>query len=210
MTDVRVLSVLSLVVVLAGGRAEAQTADSDDKAWALGGSVTTYVLPDSPNYVQPTIGADYARLHLEARVNYEGLSTGSAWLGYTFSTGESLTLEITPMVGAIFGSTKGVAPGYEATLGWRAVELSSEAEYVFDEGDSANSFLYTWSELAVAPAHWYRFGLVVQRTKAYRTQFDIQRGFLVGLSCGRTRITGYVFNPGTSGRTLVIGVMLGP
>jgi hypothetical protein len=160
--------------------------------------------------VQPTIDADYRRPHLEARVNYEGLGTGSAWLGYTFSTGESLTFEITEMVGAIFGSTKGVAPGFEGTLAWRALELSSETEYVFDEGESANSFLYTWSELAVAPAHWGRFGLVVQRTKADRTAFDVQRGFLAGLSYKRARITGYVFNPATSSRILVIGVMLSP
>ncbi len=39
------------------------------------------------------------------------------------------------MVGAVFGNTNGVAPGYKGSLAWRAVELSSEAQYVFDVGD---------------------------------------------------------------------------
>ena len=41
--------------------------------------------------LQPTITADYGWLHLEARYNYEGLDTGSAWIGYNFSVGDKLT-----------------------------------------------------------------------------------------------------------------------
>ena len=79
---------------------------------------------------------------------------------------------------------------------------------MFDAGDSADNFLYTWSEVAVAPADWWRAGVVVQRTKVYHTAFDIQRGFLVGFSYKRTQVTGYVFNPDASRPTVVIGVGL--
>src|SRR5215469_5076997 len=43
--------------------------------WAFAGSVYTYVVPDSRDYVQPTISADREWLHLEARYNYESLYT---------------------------------------------------------------------------------------------------------------------------------------
>ena len=121
--------------------------------------------------MQPTIRADRGWLHLEARYNYEALDTGSAWIGYNFSVGEKLNLEFTPMLGAVFGKTTGVAPGYEFTLSWRKLQLYSEGEYVFDTGDSAASFFYKWSELTLAPVDWFRFGLVVQRTKVYKTRF---------------------------------------
>jgi hypothetical protein len=158
--------------------------------------------------VQPTIAADRGWLHLEARFNYEDLDTGSTWFGYNFSVGEQLTLEFTPMVGAVFGNTTGIAPGYKGSLGWRRLELYSETEYVFDTDESDDSFLYTWSELTFAPADWCRFGLVVQRTKAYDTQFDIQRGFLAGFSYKRAWVTGYVFNPDASRPTVVLGLGL--
>lgn len=220
----RIAFVLACAVVLAGGGARAQTAEppcetpttshggvatSARNTWSFEASASAYILPDSGNYVQPTIAADRGPLHLEARFNYEDLDTGSAWVGYTFSLGSRVRSELTPMIGAVFGSTNGVAPGYEFSLAWRALELSSETEYVVDAGDFADNFLYTWSDLAVAPAEWCRFGLVVQRTKVYHTAFDIQRGFLAGFSFKRVDVTGYVFNPDARRPTVVIAVGIG-
>ena len=53
--------------------------------------------------MQPTFTADRDWLHLEARYNYEALDTGSAWVGYNFSGGETLAWEFTPMIGGVFG-----------------------------------------------------------------------------------------------------------
>ena len=110
------------------------------------------------------------------------------------------------MIGAVFGTTDGIAPGYRGSLGWGMLELYSETEFVFDAGDSADSFLYTWSEFEVAPVDWCRFGLVVQRTKVYQTEFDIQRGFFVGVSYRRADVTAYVFNPDADRRLRVVVV----
>jgi len=211
MKQVRLPALIALAVVLAGGDALAQpaTAAPDEKAWSFDASAYTYFVPDSREYVQPTIQADRGWLHLEARYNYEDLDTGSAWVGYNFSFGESVTLDLTPMVGGVFGNTAGIAPGYKASLSWRKLELYSESEYVFDTGNGADSFLYTWSELALAPVDWFRAGLVVQRTKVYQTDFDIQRGFLMGFSYKGLDVTTYVFNPGASQPTVVLGVSLG-
>jgi hypothetical protein len=218
----RVLALSALVVLAAGGAvqaqatagaapvtAAAQAAPAAGKPWSFSAAAAIYILPDDADYVQPAITADRGGLHLEGRFNYEDRDTASAWIGYNFSVGEAVTLDFTPMVGAVFGNTGGIAPGYRGSLAWGALQLYSETEFVIDSGDSADSFLYTWSELEVAPVEWLRFGLVAQRTKVYQTEFDIQRGFFAGLSVGRADVTAYVFNPDAERPTVVVTVGVG-
>jgi hypothetical protein len=174
------------------GNAPAAAA-ADDKLWSFYASAYTYILPDS-HYVQPAVSADRKRLHIEARYNYEALETGSAWLGVNCSGGNRLEWEFTPMLGGVFGDTTGIAPGFKASLGWRMLELSSENEYVVDAGDRSDNFFYNWSELALAPAEWFRFGLVTQRTRVYQEDREIQRGLMAGFSVWRMNFTSYVFN----------------
>jgi hypothetical protein len=205
----RVVLFAVLAVGLAGGTARAQTttgAPAADRPWSFFASASTYILPEDPDYVQPAITADRGWLHLEGRFNYEDRDTGSAWFGYNFSVGDTLTLELTPMIGAVFGNTTGIAPGYRGSLAWGMLTLYSETEFVFDAGDSADNFLYTWSEFEVAPADWLRFGLVAQRTKVYQTEFDIQRGFFAGVSYKGLDVTAYVFNPDADRPTVVVAV----
>jgi hypothetical protein len=214
MKQARLLALLAIGALLSGGVAEAQAAPdpagpsaaADEKAWSFSPSVFTYLLPEERDYGQPTFAADHDWLHLEARYNYEDLHTGSVWIGYTWSVGKEVTFELTSMLGGVFGDTKGIAPGYKLSLGWRRLEFSSESEYVFDAGDSSEKFFYTWSELGWAPAAWCRIGVVVQRTKVYKTAFDIQRGFLVGVAYKKATFTTYVFNPDASKPTVVLGV----
>ena len=166
--------------------------------WSYAAAASFYLIEGESAYVQPTITADRGRLHLEARFNYEDRNTGSAWMGYNLTVGEELVLEITPMLGVVLGDTMGIAPGYKGTLSGWGVDLYSEAEYVIDADDSDDSFLYTWTELTVTPADGWRAGLVIQRTKAYETDFEIQRGLLVGYSFERLDVTAHVFNPDDS------------
>jgi hypothetical protein len=165
----------------------------------------TYVIPDGREYVQPTIMADRGWLHLEARYNYEALDTGSAWLGINFSGGNRLAWEITPMIGGVFGETAGVAPGYRGSLSWWKLQLTSEAEYVWDARDSSASFFYSWTELSLAPVDWFRFGLVTQRTQVYQTDRELQRGLFAGISVWQVDLTTYVFNPDDSDTIWVVG-----
>ncbi|HTQ51865.1 MAG TPA: hypothetical protein VMJ12_14235 [Candidatus Acidoferrales bacterium] len=221
----RLLAVIAMSVLLVNESALAQTAtnaavsavtnttpavaaEAPGKAWSFSVSAYTYLVPDSREYVQPTVTADRDWLHLEARYNYEALDTGSAWIGYNFSGGEKLAWEITPMLGGVFGNVNGVAPGYEGSLGWWKLELYSEGEYVFDTGNSADSFFYNWSEFTLAPTGWLRFGLVTQRTRLYKSDRDIQRGVLLGFSHKHVNLTGYVFNPDEVKPTYVIAIGL--
>ena len=175
-------------------------------AWTFDASVNTYFLPDEGNYAQPTFAADRGWLHLEARLNYEDLNTGSIWFGYNWSGGETLEWALTPKLGGVFGQTDGVAPGYNGSLSWRRIEFSSEGEYVFDAGDSADSFFYNWSELTFGPVDWFRAGLVTERTRVYETERDIQRGLLVGITYKNLDVTTYVFNPDDSKPVVMLSV----
>lgn len=182
--------------------------EADAAPWSFSASAYTYIVPDSREFVQPSFTADRGWLHLEARYNYEDLETGSAWVGYNFSVGEKLAFEATPMLGGVFGNTTGLAPGYKFSLTYWKLELYSESEYVVDLGDSAGNFFYTWSELTLAPAEWFRFGLVAQRTRAYQTDLDVQRGLLAGFSYRKFDFTTYAFNLDQNTPTVVLAVGL--
>ena len=204
------------VFILAGPGALAQVAAEPavpgaaaEKTWAFDASAYTYFVPDENVFVSPVVKADRGGLHLEARYNYEGFRTGSIWVGYNVSTGEKLVLDFTAMVGAVMGDTAGVAPGYRFTLGYGRVELSSEGEYVFDSRDSSDNFFYNWSELSFAPAEWIRAGVVVQRTRLYGEDRDIQRGVLVGFSYKKAWATAYLFNPDVAKPSFVFALGLG-
>lgn len=174
--------------------------------WAFSASVYGYIVPESRDYVNPNFTADRGPLHFEARYNYEALETGSLWVGYTFSTGEKLVFDFAPMVGGVFGDLTGVAPGYNLSLAYKGFTLASQSEYVFDTGDSSGNFFYTWSELSYSPWDWLRAGIAIQRTKAYKSDLDIQRGFLVGVAYKRAEFTTYVFNLGWTDPTVVLAL----
>ena len=181
---------------------------SEKSPWAFSAAVSTYIVRGGTEYAQPTLTANRNWLHLEARYNYEALQTGSAWIGCNFSGGNKLAWEMTPMLGAVFGDLTGVAPGYSGSLTWWKLGLYSEGEYVYDPGNSANNFFYNWSELWISPVDWFRIGLVAQRTRAYETDREIQRGLLAGFTYKAAALTTYVFNPDDGKPTVMVAVSL--
>lgn len=203
---------VAILLIAAARGAEAQTPPAPSPppppTWDLTASLYNYFLPNERDYLQPTIGADRDWLHLEARANYEGRGVGSAWFGWNFSFGTDVTLDLTPMIGAVFGDIDGVAAGGRGVFSWRALEASSESEFVFDGAGNDDSFFYNWSQLTVSPVEWFCFGLVAQRTRAYHSEREIQRGFLVGFSVGRLDITGHVFNPDDADPTYVLSASI--
>jgi hypothetical protein len=205
----RILAALAVAIAVMPAAVFAQPAPAaDEPSWEFTITGSTYVVPDAGDFLQPTLAVDRGWLHLEARYNYEALDTGSTWVGYNFSGGETVTWEFTPMLGAVFGATDGIAPGYKGSLGWKMLELYSEGEYVADAGDADDSFLYNWSELTLAPIESLRFGLVTQRTRVYQTDREIQRGLLAGFSFRALDVTGYVFNPDDEKPTFVLAVAI--
>lgn len=192
-----------------GQTTDAQTSDSDDtagKQWAFSLSAFGYLIPNDQSYGSPTFTADHQWLHLEARYNYEAQQTGSLWVGYNLRVGDKLVLEATPILGAVFGNITGIAPGCELNISYQKVALSSQIEYVFDTSNSRNSFLYSWNELVYSPTNWFHAGLVSQRTRAYHTSLDVERGFSVGLAHKSVDFTTYIFNAGWTDPTVVLAL----
>jgi hypothetical protein len=187
----------ALALVAAAARAQEETAPEappEAPAWEFEASVYGYFPPEDDDYGQPTVTADRGALHLEARYNYEGIDTGSVWAGWNVGVGEELRLDATLMVGGIFGDFHGVAPGYELSVTWKSLELYSEGEYVFDTDDDEGDFFYNWAQLGWSPWEWLQVGFASQRTRAYETGLDIQRGPFVGFTYKSVTLSVYVFN----------------
>jgi hypothetical protein len=204
-----VVAVLMSGSLLAQGTLSSALAGSPDaarKLWTYSITIDGYVIPDGTSYASPTFTADHDWLHLEARYNYENLRTGSLWAGYNFTAGKTLILNITPMIGGVFGRTNGIAPGCQASLTYKQIELSISNEYVFDTTDRSRNFYYSWPQLTYSPVDWFRVGLVAQHTRAFHTSLDVQRGFLVGVSHKKWQFTMYVFNVGFTGPSGVLEV----
>jgi len=161
--------------------------------------------PHDRAYFSPIATADRGRLHLEARFNYENLETGSVLAGWNFSVGDEVVLDATPIVGVVMGETDGIAPGLEAEITWKRLAFSTESEYVFDFDGSDESFFYTWTEMTYALAKWVGLGAVTQKTEAYQTAREIQRGPMIEASRGPWRLGVYWFNPDRSDEGLFVG-----
>jgi len=181
-------------------------ADSPDKEWSFSVSAWGYLVPNDRSYFSPSFTADRKWLHLEARYNYENKETGSLWAGYNLTVGQKVVLEVTPMLGAVFGNTTGIAPGCNVSLTYKRVAVTSQCEYVFDLKDKNGNFFYTWNELTYSPRDWFRAGLAAQRTRAYQTPLDVQRGFLVGFSHKDVDFTTYILNAGWTTPTVILAL----
>jgi hypothetical protein len=202
-------------LVLASGQAIGQATPGSayikqpagPQAWEYTLTIAGYVVPEETSYATPVLAADHKWLHLEARYNDEHLRTASLWLGYNLvrgdvSAGDKWKLDITPMLGGVFGRNNGIAPGCEVSLGYRKkVEASINNEYVFDTTSKSGNFYYSWPQVTYSPMDWFHVGAVAQHTVAYQTSLSIQRGFLVGFSRQKWELTTYVFNPGLRERS---------
>jgi hypothetical protein len=208
---------LLMGLILVSGQAMGQATPGSEsikppeglQGWEYTLIIAGYIVPAETSYVNPVLAADHKRLHLEARYNDEDLRTASLWVGYNFvrgdvSAGDKWELDITPMLGGVFGRTTGIAPGCEVSLNYRKkVDASISTEYVFDTASKSASFYYSWPQLTYSPVDWFHVGAVAQHTASYQTSFSIQRGFLVGFSRKKWEFTTYVFDPGTT-RTIVV------
>lgn len=191
------------------GQEPSTPASGAKPTWSGSVSGAWYQLRDEADYVQPTLKADRGRLHLETRYAYEDRESLSFFGGANFEVGDgSVKLALTPMLGGLVGRVPGVIPALEADLNVWRIEAYGEAEYMFDLEDSSSKYFYMWSEISVWPVDWLRGGMVTQRTRVYRTERDIQRGLLVGVTFSKLEATFYLFNPGNDDRLAVLAVGL--
>jgi len=181
-----------------GGNAATPSSSTAAPGWAYSVTGSYYSFRDQDDFLLAIAIAEQGPLHIEARYNYEAIDSGSLFVGWKFSGGTTVTYELTPILGAVFGQKEGIAPGFEAAVAYGIADFYIEAEYVRDLEVRQDSFTYAWSELGLTPWEWLRFGLVGQRTTVYQSDRDIQRGGFAQLMYGNVTLGLYVFNPDDS------------
>jgi hypothetical protein len=184
--------------------APAEEAPAD--AWELSVDAFYSDPPGSEGHATAVVKADRGPVHLETRYGYEDLDTLSLFAGWNFSTGETVTADVTPMIGVVGGDTDGVAPGLEAEIAWDRLAWYVEAEYLFDNHDSADDYFYSWSTLTWGFTDWLRAGLVAERTKLVDTDLELQRGLAIEISRGPLGVSLYAYNLGSDDEYAVIAL----
>ena len=177
-----------------------------ETSFSLTGSY--YAMRDEPDFGVYVAALQRGSLRFEARHNYEAKSATSAFAGYEWSGGEGVAWSVTPMLGGLFGSARGVVPAVEASVNWRKLDLYVEAEYVHDLDDSSASYFYAWTELGWRPVESIRIGLVGQRTRIVANDRDFQRGVFGQVTLGKATIGLYAFNPESASRYVILSLGL--
>ena len=184
-----------------------RASDASKPSWEFGITAYPTFVRGGDNYTSAIAVADRGPLHLEARYNYESHGARSAFVGWTFSGGDTLTWELTPLLGGAWGSVHAFVPGLEASLGWRQFDFYIEGEYVRDNARTHQQLLVRVERVGISsPVEWLRIGVVGQRTRAYGGDRDIQRGPFAQLTWRSVTIGGYWFNPGSSDQVFVASI----
>ena len=188
--------------------AQEQQKDSLESKWSFSASAYYYFVPDDENTLSVIGYADYKKLHLEARYNYEDKQTGSAFAGWRFETNGKNTFGATPMLGIVFGNTNGIAPGLELDATFKRFDFYSETEYVINFSGKEDNFLYTWGELSFKPLEALSIGFCYQRTLLYQTDLEVQRGIMAKYLAKKFNIGAYYFNPFSNDDLLTISLSI--
>jgi hypothetical protein len=157
-------------------------------------------------YASGIVTAGHGALHLEARANYEAVHSQSAFIGWTFSFGDAVKVEATPIVGFAGNALRGPIAGVEASIAAGKFDYYIEAEYVRDRSAREASYTYAWSEFGYRPVEALRLGLAVQRTRIYGGDRDFQTGPFAQFSWGKATLGAYLFNPGSSEQVVIVSL----
>ena len=182
--------------------------DSSSSDLSFGAEAYSYFFPDDANITILTGYVDYKSIHMEARYNYEDLNTASVFGGYRFEAGKKINFGFTPMLGAVFGNTNGIAPGILIEILWKKMDFYSETEYVYDFAKKEYNFLYTWSELAITPFTNFRTGLSANRTRLFQSDLDLQRGVFAEYIIWKMTAGIHYFNPFTEDNFLIAAISI--
>ena len=186
---------LFVLICFVSLKLSAQETDSARAKWNFSAWADMFILPGQDDYFNPTFYARRKNLHMEARYNYEDRNTASFWAGRRFRFGDKVGFLLVPMFGVVVGNTNGVAPGFEGEINFRKFDAYTEMEHVFDFESKENNFFYLYSEFAIRPIKPIRTGLMLQRTKLFDSQFEVEHGFFAEYYFGRFRVGAFYFNP---------------
>ena len=183
--------------IFAYGNSEDAQIDSVQSVTSIIGSIEFdyNLVQDDDDYLMPTIVLELSGWHFEGRRNYEEKNSSSLWIGYNFEFGNEIKLNLIPLAGLVIGSVAGAAPGLELEISYDILNINIQSEYFFNAESIDDSFLYTWNEVGVAPTDWLYAGVVVERTRSYDADKEVQTGIYAGISYSDFYFTTYFFDP---------------
>lgn len=179
-----------------------------ERQWEFSIAGYYYALPADNDVLVGVFRQDLGNLHLEGRYNYEDRNTASVFAGWTLSAGESFTIALTPMAGVAFGSTAGIVPALEASLGYGMFDFYGEGEYLIDVNDKSGNFFYSWLELGITPNELFRAGLAAQRTRVFESPLEVDRGLFAQINPEPATVYVYAFNLFTDSWFMVMAVQI--
>ena len=144
--------------------------------------------------------------YAELRYNYEEIETGSIHFGKKISFKKMAALEITPVVGIIFGKLNGGSGGAIIEINVDKFSFSSEPQYVFSFHQKCDNYLYSWTEVSYDVFSFFYTGLALQQTKSFSLSNIFEPGIMAGLSIKNFDIPIYCFNPTSASKNFVVGV----
>jgi hypothetical protein len=197
---------LAAACLLGCGVASSAEAPTEPPATSFSFNASYYAMRDEPDFGVYVAAVQHGPFRLEARYNYEARSATSVFAGYNWSGGTDVEWSVTPILGGLFGSARGVIPGVEASVSWRQLDLYVEAEYVIDGHNRDDSYFYAWTELGWRPVEALRIGFVGQRTRIVSNDRDLQRGVFAQLSLGPATVGIFAFNPEAASRYVVLSL----
>jgi hypothetical protein len=118
-----------------------RAAPPDKPSWEFALTAYPTDVRGGDNYTSGIGVADRGPLHLEARYNYESVGARSAFVGWTFSGGDTIKWELTPLLGGAWGTVHAFVPAVEASVSWREFDFYIEAESVRDNHEHSDSYL---------------------------------------------------------------------
>jgi len=180
------------------------TFEESANAWTFTASLSWYFVPNQKNFGVLDATADHGPLRLELRYHDEAIGTASSLIGWKFAFGETVKLELTPLVGCLVGDEGGPIGGLEVTLGWGPFSFTSQDEWVWVVQGGKAGLFYAWTELDVRPWDWVRAGIVAQRTHLFHTAREIIFGPLLGFTVLNADLTLYWFQPGGIDQTFTV------
>jgi len=183
-------------------------ANGKQSEWEFSAGGYYYALPADNDILVGVFRQDLGNLHLEARYNYEGRNTASVFGGWTLTAGESFTVALTPMAGVAFGSTAGIVPALEMSLGYGMFDFYGEGEYLIDVNDKSGNFFYSWLELGITPNDLFRGGLAAQRMRVFESPLDVDRGLFAQINPEPVSVSVYAFNLFTENWFMVMAVQV--
>jgi hypothetical protein len=148
-----------------------------------------------PAVVTPQMWIYLKDFYFEARYNYEDTRTFSIYAGKSFYPDKKEQIEITPLIGGVFGNLNGISPGLNFSASHKRFSTETQTQYTFDLKDPGNSFYWDWTNFSFGVYKNLGIGGSTQIYVPKTGEASALAGPMVNLTFKRFLFEAYSYNP---------------